>query len=476
MVGTATSHKERVNHDHSSGDNNNNDDMLVERWILPVGAEQIVRQIAAEQILHELLDRCCDMSNSSNTLCNRSHNSKQQSPTEENNNESSTTTMKDISTTSSSTKSSLSSSTTTTTSLLSNTCAASSDAIDFGVIEDVAREFPGVCRRTYEFQVDTRDAANRVRSLLPLAILCCLNPPLRTVQAVYEANPEAIAWLDTAKGATPLLYACSFEASLEVVDFLISKHPDSVQIPRRDGAIPLAMACSYRAPPSVVDRLIQEYPQGIRQASVDGWYPIHAAVACEAPVLAIQRLYQAFPESVSDTRNATGSTALHLACSKRASLEVVAFLVQVAPEMIRVEDSKRMTPWLWAVYTQALPVLQLLLERYGALPEQSPDGIYLLHFAARHNTDDVVDFLAQRYPSMVSARTRSNGMTPLHTACRRSRSLSVIQALVRHNPRCLFIRNQRGRCPLDEAREAKASAEVIDFLIHEQRARRAWWW
>ncbi|KAL7579637.1 hypothetical protein ACA910_007999 [Epithemia clementina (nom. ined.)] len=364
----------------------------------------------------------------------------------------------------------------TTTTIKSSPFGSASSPVDFSGIEGVVREFPGTCRRTYEFHVDTRDQANRVRSLLPLAILCCLNPPLSTVQAVYHANPEAIVSLDPAKGATPLLYACSFEASLDVVNFLIAQYPESVRIPRTDGAIPLAMACSYKAPPAVVDRLIQEYPQGIQQSSVEGWFPIHAAVACEAPVLAIQQLYQAFPESVTNTQNATQSTALHLACSKRASLDVVEFLLQVAPQCLALEDSKRMTPWFWAVYTQTLPVIQLLMRQYPELPRQSPDGIYLLHFAARHNTPDVVDYLAQRFPSMVSARTRPNGMTPLHTACRRGRPLAVIQALVRHNPRCLFIRNQRGRFPLDEAREANACATVIDYLVHEQRARRAWWW
>mmetsp|Transcript_19756 Transcript_19756/g.54412 ORF Transcript_19756/g.54412 Transcript_19756/m.54412 type:complete len:461 (-) Transcript_19756:3185-4567(-) len=394
----------------------------VDQWILPIGAEFIIRQLAAEHILHQLLDRCCD-------ICNNNTNTR--------------------------------------------------IYIDFQAIADIAKEFPGTCNRTYEFQIDTRDEENRLRSLYPLAILCCLNPPVVAVEAVYNAYPQAISILDHAKGGSPLLYACSFEASRNVVDFLIQKYPEAVSISRKDGAIPLAMACSYRAPPEVLDLLIRNYPQGIKITSSDGWYPLHAAVACEAPRDAVQRLHEAFPESVVDTQNSTQSTALHLACSKRSSPNVVEFLLQVAPESVHMLDTKHMSPWFWAVYAQSLEVIQLFLEKFpgeGQLPVQSQNGICLLHFAVRHNTADVVDFLAQRYPFMLVSRTRTRGMTPLHTACQRHRPLDVIQSLVKHCPRCLFLRNQRGRLPLDEARAANATPRVIEFLEKEHERRQTWWW
>lgn len=422
------------------------DDGKGEEWILPPGAEVIIRQIAAELILHQLLDHCCDVSKkpfggNKNRIEHHNDVSNQRDNL-----------------------------------ILDD---ESSMLVDFEAIECIAREFPGACCRTYDFRIDTRDDKNRVRQLLPLAILCCLDPPISVVRAVYEAYPQAIATLDPAKGATPLLYACSFEASFEVCDFLIQQFPRAVELPRKDGATPLAMACSYRASPLVLDLLLSRYPNGIKVTSVDGWYPLHAAVACEAPFEAIQKLYRAYPQSITDTNNSTQSTALHLACSRRASFDVVKFLLEVSPDSARTEDSKRMTPWFWAVYTQTLSVIELFVKYFpdeDELPILSPDGIYLLHFAARQNSSDVVEWLTHRYPFMVMARTRYRGMTPLHTACQRNRPLDVVKCLVEKNPRCLFVRNQRGRFPIDEARDARASKSLLQYLEKEQKTRKAWWW
>lgn len=412
---------------------NHNCNMRIPPWKLPRGAEYIIRSIAAQHILHELLDQCCELVQSP------SHHTQ----------------------------------------------------IDFAAIEAIAQEFPGIFGHEQEFRVDTRDAHNRRRWMLPLAILLCLNPPLSTVRAVYQAYPAAIQAVDSAKGATPLLYACSFEASASVVKFLIEQYPHAIRIPRKDGATALAMACSYKSPPEVLELLIQQWPQGIQHTSIDGWYPIHAAVACEAPVQTIQQLYQAYPEAVRNVHNNSQSTALHLACSKGAAFSVVDFLLRVAPELAFVQDAKRMTPWLWAAYAQSVDVIKLFLETFDEdnhiminnhemqgqqLPLRWVDGMTLLHFAARQNSKDVIEFLGAKFPRMLTSKTRSRGLTPLHMAIARRRSLAEIEALVQLSPRTLFIRNQAGKFPIETAKEARVSSDVLDYLQEKQQLYKVWWW
>ena len=289
----------------------------------------------------------------------------------------------------------------------------------FATMVAVVQEFPQTCQGLYECLVETRRGVHRLRRLSPLARVVCWNPPLSVVQAVYEAYPAAIRQVDPTKGATPLLYACSFAAHESVVDYLMAQYPDSVSRARFDGALPLAMACTYRAPPAVLESLMHRYPQGMAHAADQGWYPLHAAVACQAPLQVIQALVQGHAPSVVDTHNPTQSTALHLACSRRTcTVDVIAVLVQAAPHAMVVLDSQRMTPWVWAVSSQSLDVIQWLLQYFAAdssslsssthplvprdpIPPITEDGRSILDLAVQSNTADVVDCLAQAFPALV---------------------------------------------------------------------------
>mmetsp|Transcript_22921 Transcript_22921/g.47821 ORF Transcript_22921/g.47821 Transcript_22921/m.47821 type:complete len:293 (-) Transcript_22921:678-1556(-) len=250
----------------------------IEKWILPVGAEQIVKLIAAEEILHQML------------------NNKLGHP----------------------------------------------DWLEHEALSQLLLQYPGICLRTYEFKWED----GQTRELYPFAMLCCMKPPLSLVELMYNSNPKAIAMRESRRGSLPLHYACAFEASLDVVQFLFSKHPDAVKTPRKDMVFPIHLACGYyMGQPEVINFLLDQYPNGASQRCSDlYWFPLHSAAQGGAPVSVMERLHSIFPDSITGL-DKYGKTPLHTACRSKGNSENVAFLVRVGREALNMEDYGTCAAW-----------------------------------------------------------------------------------------------------------------------------------
>ena len=376
---------------------------------------------------------------------------------------------------------------------------------DHAQLTHLIRQYPGLCHRTFIIQWDQED---ETRELYPLAILACLQPPdVDLLEFMYQAYPDALHHKESVKGTMPFHYACTFQASLQVVDWMIRKDPSFVQIPRRDGMYPLHLAIFFKSPMNVVDRLLEEWPEAAERDYEGEWSILHAASAGQASLSLVKRVYELNPESALslDERR---RTPLHQACWKRGNLPVVQYLVQCAPQALSMEDDSTETPLFRASRNQSLEVMQFLL---SALPRNEDDdfvwwedqtnntetpppypplddlGATLLHFAALDNTEDVVEYLLQNYPEMATVQTHCRDRyTPMHSACHynstarhlnttssrkpipsrpyESSNLANFQAMVRYCPQVLTLSNGDGKTPLETAKEVGSAQEIIDFL------------
>ena len=218
------------------------------------------------------------------------------------------------------------------------------------------RQFPGLCHRTYELDWESKAK----RNLYPLAILCCLQPPLELVRFVYQVFPDALLCQESVKSTLPFHYACTFQASLQVVDWMIQLDPSQLHSPRKDGMYALHLAVFFEAPQLVVNRIIELWPEGLVMDYTGEWSVLHAAAAGKADVDLVRRLYEANPDSIIslDERR---RTPLHQACWKKGNAQVVAFLLSKAPHALFLEDDQGETPMFRAVRNQSLDVIRLLV-------------------------------------------------------------------------------------------------------------------
>ncbi|KAL7579618.1 hypothetical protein ACA910_007982 [Epithemia clementina (nom. ined.)] len=318
-------------------------------------------------------------------------------------------------------------------------------------------QYPGICHRTYEMKWENKGR----RDLYPLAILCCLKPPLELLKFVYEVFPKALGFKESVKGTMAFHYACTFQASVEVVDWMIGLDQTLLNTPRKDGMYPLHLAVFFKATSHVVDRLIKAWPEGLLLDYSGEWSLLHAAAAGRADLELVQRLYDAYPASITslDERR---RTPLHQACWKKGNPEVVSFLFEKAPQALYMEDDQGETPMFRAVRNQSLEVVRLLLPEDPPLDDM---GATLLHFATLDNTVDVVNFLLEEHPDMALMHTQERDRyTPLHSACHFSDDLATVQALVQHNPSMVTTVNGHGKTPLETAREFNSSQEIIDYM------------
>ncbi|KAL7567683.1 hypothetical protein ACA910_012022 [Epithemia clementina (nom. ined.)] len=356
---------------HNNNNNNNNkeeeDEEPLSSWVIPSGAEIIIKQLCAQELLQQLLDGRLETMSSSpfstTAIEDEDEDYYDEYVTAE--------VMQDP---------------TTATILAPDGLPPVSQPshlhgqhyrqqqpeeppppVDFETVRYLIENYPGICRSVYQFRWEGGDT----RYLYPLAMLCLLQPPLDLVQLAYKAYPQALTIAEPTKGCIPLHYACSAESSLELVSFLLDQKPETIQTKRFDGMLPLHLASYFRAPLCIVEFLHSHYPAALHAVDHEEWTPLHAAARGNAPVAVVQRLYHWRPESalcVDEARR----TPLHLACMKRGDSAVVTFLYQAAPAAMSMEDIHNLTPLFHAAKCQTVETLQRLLQLMAPLARRPP--------------------------------------------------------------------------------------------------------
>jgi ankyrin repeat protein len=95
-----------------------------------------------------------------------------------------------------------------------------------------------------------------------------------------------------------------------------------------------------------------------------GWTPLHTACSCKAPLEAVRYLVQEYTEPLQVTTN-YGNLPLHLASVNRAPLDVVRYLVHEYPESLQVAGFRGNLPLHYACRSFApQEVVRYLVKEY----------------------------------------------------------------------------------------------------------------
>jgi ankyrin repeat protein len=238
------------------------------------------------------------------------------------------------------------------------------------------------------------------------------------VQVVIElidhgADVEAT----TISGATPLHYACS-KGRVAVVIELIGPND------------------SNGAPSSILGKRKSRGGANIEAKTDLGHTPLHLATWGGHPAI-VKALLNGGANILAV--NNEGDLPIHIAVrirnSSRRNSEVAKYLLQH-----------------FYATTRRLP-LHELVEDLTWIGDPDSRGVPQLRVAVhRHvlGTDDVVEileFLVGQNPALLSSRDR-DGLLPLHVACRRGASFSIVQSLVKHYQASVKSVSPQGDLPL----------------------------
>ena len=182
---------------------------------------------------------------------------------------------------------------------------------------------------------------------LPLHLACgAYNPNLSTIQALYDAYPDALFAGDE-DGDTPFDHA---EGNQQVIEFLQTQLEYAEQ--------------SQNTSFTIVDD--------------DGWLPLHRALKDNAPLGSIKLLKRANPVALN-IADREGEYPVHIAC-KFSSVKVVKYLVELAGDILNYVDAKNNSLLHYACRGGSLNVVKYLLEtNVPSVSERNNDNKLAIH-------------------------------------------------------------------------------------------------
>ena len=93
-----------------------------------------------------------------------------------------------------------------------------------------------------------------------------------------------------------------WQAPVETVELLLSRHPEGATVRNQYGSLPLHMAASNQAAPEVVRLLIDSYPDALHLQNDDGMTPLDLALADESASEAVVAMLEGRPPPPELTR------------------------------------------------------------------------------------------------------------------------------------------------------------------------------
>lgn len=151
---------------------------------------------------------------------------------------------------------------------------------------------------------------------------------------------------------------CGREASLDVVQFLVTKCEQGIQEKDDQGYLPLHHAVTNRAPVEVVVFLVNKWDRAIQERTDNGWLPLHLAV-CHQSLEVVQFLSSQWEHALLEKTN-SGCLLLHCAAAA-GSVEVVEFLLNKREQVLQEADNDGWLPLHHAARSEApIEVVQVL--------------------------------------------------------------------------------------------------------------------
>lgn len=275
------------------------------------------------------------------------------------------------------------------------------------------QELPDYCSQLFRFEAFPNDL------LHPLHMLCALSASLSTIKACFNLCNAAI-FHDSISGS-PIHFATSFNASFDVIRWLVKKDPDALHLgTTNEKMTPLHLACQHEADSETVAFLTELGPQAASMLDEDGMTPLHWACSVEEPNLAvIEDLTEVYPEAGIVV--ACGKTPLLLAIERKAETLVLRDLIASNPKCAALSDCRGFKPLHRAIEMAAdIKVLKDLINA-DKLSIRTTDGAGNLpvHTAVQAGVNDmaVYKLLARKYPGGLEEENHA-GETP-HTLAKK---------------------------------------------------------
>ena len=265
-------------------------------------------------------------------------------------------------------------------------------------------------------------------------------------------------------GRTILHIACSNKGvGLEVVERLCNMSPESITSSDDFGDIPLHALCQNQkidemASLEILRFMLSMHPDLPRYVS-DGHLPIHHAVHCKSTSFC-KELIDACPATLRAEACST-RLPLHSACEygkRYDTVDTIRYMLELYPESIQAR--------IWQ-------------SRQGHI--FSGDGYLPIHCAAARGRKETIEFLLSLDPDAASKKVLyyqqhpgpgvsisakdSEGALPLHIAIFERGSLDSIQALYDDYPEALFVQTRQGDTPLDMLTKRHRTRTTNDAVI-----------
>jgi len=107
-----------------------------------------------------------------------------------------------------------------------------------------------------------------------LYLTCERSPTYEVLDALLSVCPGAITWRKIPGGQLPLHAACTWQASLPVVGFLIAANPQAVKLKDYLGNLPLHCACFSGASEDIIESLLCTHPKAVDVRNSKGSTPL----------------------------------------------------------------------------------------------------------------------------------------------------------------------------------------------------------
>jgi len=216
---------------------------------------------------------------------------------------------------------------------------------DRRVLQELLRRFPERIRAT-----------NESKSLpLHVAALNIHTLDKATFELIIEAWPEAVG-KPNALGLLPIHKAVmaklprSTPPNMAQLERLVTAHPPGLMAKNKEGMTPLHLFINYHVKPlaEIVEFLMEKQPKAAEVIDAYGHTPLHKLVSKkpdEEIINCLTTVIDAFPAALLQG-DLYGRVPLHWAvmCRDKPDLEIVAELVENAPQAVNKKDKEGLKP------------------------------------------------------------------------------------------------------------------------------------
>ena len=205
--------------------------------------------------------------------------------------------------------------------------------------------------------------------------------------------------------------------NFDVVKYLIEEvgfHINSIELITNSGDLPIHRA-SENGQLNIVKYLIEKHGADKNIKNNFGWTPLHYA-ALRGNISVADYLINSLGVD-PEIQTKCGETPLILACCKNSNIEVIEYLIKAAKVNIEARDIDDMTPFLRACSYGHFDNAMFLTQNGCKIDVKDHNGKNALHFAARWNCSDIINYLIKLRTFDINVRD-IHSQTPLHYACK----------------------------------------------------------